>query len=113
MAKKKEASEEQASGEQSVISIQYDDLMSARVRVVKDGVEAFYIDPARKLGEFVLRPIPQEAEEPGEVPEAWRKPTPEQAAELNPTIDWKIPGGDETQQEAEIPGSESDEEAKG
>lgn len=95
MAKKKEVnSEEEVIGEiegVEAVVVKYEDLMSAKVRVEKDGVEAFYIDPARKLGEFILRPIPQAMEEAGEIPEGWRKPTPEETAKAEDKIDWDIP----------------------
>lgn len=106
MAKKKNAqvteeqvTEEQVTEEQPTEQTQpwfpcvvsYDDLMTAKVRVVKDGVEAFYIDPARKLGEFILRPIPQTMEEAGEIPNEWRKPSKEEVAAADTKIDWEIP----------------------
>lgn len=96
MAKKKEVEQaeavETADAENiGIEQVSYAALMTAKVRVVKDGVTAFYLDPARALGEFVLRPIPQPAEEPGEVPEAWRRPTQEEAAAENPKVDWGTP----------------------
>lgn len=89
MAKKK--AEEQVVTEEQVVAVNYDDLMTAKVKVIKDGVSAFYIDPARKLGEFVLRPIPQELEEEGEIPEDWRRPSKEEQIAAEKKIDWGTP----------------------
>lgn len=91
-------------------TISYDDLMKAKVQVMKDGVVAYYLDPARALGEFVLRPVPQPMEESGEIPDEWRKPTIEEAAAADPKIDWKIPNAGEDPAEGEPAGEATGEE---
>ena len=44
----------------------------------------FYLDPGNIAGTFVLRPIPQPVEDGADIPDEWRKPTPEQMAAMNP-----------------------------
>jgi hypothetical protein len=72
--------------------VSYEDLVTAKVQVQDKAGNQFYLDPARKQGEFVLRVIPQPVTEtPAELPEEWRKPTKEEELAASGKIDWDVP----------------------
>lgn len=69
--------------------ISYTDLVAARVHVKDEAGNEYYLDPARKQGEFVLRVVPKPAPETVEsIPAEWIKPTEEEVKASNPAIDW-------------------------
>jgi len=70
--------------------ITYEALVRDRVHVRDESGNEFYLDPARKQGEFVLRVIPNPVEESAEpIPAEWVKPTAEEVAAANSgVIDW-------------------------
>ena len=93
--KKKIVKEPQVNNEM----VDYEYLVTARVRVQDKEGNVYYLDPARKQGEFVLRVIPQPVTEtPAELPEDWRKPTKEEEQAASGKIDWDVP--DETEEQA-------------
>jgi len=70
--------------------ITYAALVGARVHVRDEAGNEYYLDPARKQGEFVLRVVPQPIVESAEpIPAEWIKPTAEEVAAANAgVIDW-------------------------
>ncbi len=84
------AEEPQVNNEVEMVDYEY--LVTARVRVQDKEGNVYYLDPARKQGEFVLRVIPQPVTEtPAELPEEWRKPTKEEEQAASGKIDWDVP----------------------
>lgn len=72
--------------------VSYEDLILAKVQVVDKDGNLFYLDPAKRQGEFVLRVMPQPVEESTEpIPAEWIKPTAEAVKAASNAIDWGKP----------------------
>lgn len=69
-------------------AIAYADLIAGRVKVWDEHGNEFYLDPARRQGEFVLRVVPKPAAPAAPLPDEWRKP----AEQTENVIDWEQPG---------------------
>jgi len=79
--------------------ITLENLMGGRVHVTDSAGNEFYLDPARKQGEFILRVVSKPVIESTEsIPGEWIKPTAEEIKSASTAIDW---GMEEKQPEEE------------